>query len=206
MRSYSGYTRFPGIAALAPCVGAALIIYTGEKGQTALARVLSAKPLVFIGLISYSLYLWHWPLYVYAKYLQPTLSAFLTCALLALSVLAACISYRFIEQPFRSRKALWRGSKLFRAAGFSMAVAIATGVVVIHGKGLPQRYPIDVQKLLAATNEQASRWGSCLDLKPEDVRDGLLCGFGDQRMHQLILCFGGTRTLQLCYLHSSRPL
>ncbi len=58
--AFSAATPFPGYHALFPCVGAALIIYSGMAVEPLVGRVLSAKPLVFVGLISYSLYLWHW--------------------------------------------------------------------------------------------------------------------------------------------------
>ena len=65
--AYSRTTLFPGLSALVPCGGAALIIYAGEAGPTLIGRVLSWRPAVFIGLISYSLYLWHWPVILLHK-------------------------------------------------------------------------------------------------------------------------------------------
>src|SRR5215813_12350400 len=65
--TYSPTTLFPGLSALLPCVGAALIIHAGEGGTTLIGRVLSWRPVVFIGLISYSLYLWHWPVILLQK-------------------------------------------------------------------------------------------------------------------------------------------
>ena len=59
--SYTAATPFPGLAALPPCLGAALIIAGGEYGTSLVGRLLSLRPVVFLGLISYSLYLWHWP-------------------------------------------------------------------------------------------------------------------------------------------------
>src|SRR6185437_16922731 len=61
---YSPETLFPGLAALVPCLGSALIIGAGESGSSLVGTVLSWRPVVFVGLISYSLYLWHWPLIV----------------------------------------------------------------------------------------------------------------------------------------------
>jgi peptidoglycan/LPS O-acetylase OafA/YrhL len=59
--SYSSSTTFPGLSALVPCIGTALIIQAGESGSSIIGALLSWRPVVFIGLISYSLYLWHWP-------------------------------------------------------------------------------------------------------------------------------------------------
>ena len=65
---YGRATRFPGLAALLPCGGTALIIGANGEKLTRVGRVLATRPLVFIGLISYSLYLWHWPMLVFARY------------------------------------------------------------------------------------------------------------------------------------------
>ena len=66
--------KFPGAFVLLPCLGTWLVIYAGESGSTFVAKVLSLRPVVFIGVISYSLYLWHWPLIVFSKHLPFRLS------------------------------------------------------------------------------------------------------------------------------------
>src|SRR5262249_48036216 len=63
-RFFTEATLFPGFTALVPCVGAALIIGAGESGSSLIGHVLSWRPVVFVGLISYSLYLWHWPIFI----------------------------------------------------------------------------------------------------------------------------------------------
>ena len=68
---FSSATPFPGYMALLPTLAAALLIAAGTKGKTLVGRVLSFKPFVFVGLISYSLYLWHWPLIVFADHGLP---------------------------------------------------------------------------------------------------------------------------------------
>ncbi|NOT40687.1 MAG: acyltransferase, partial [Alphaproteobacteria bacterium] len=65
---FSASTPFPGYAALLPCVGAAFIIASGARHSTVVARLLSTPAMVFTGKISYSLYLWHWPIFVFAAY------------------------------------------------------------------------------------------------------------------------------------------
>jgi peptidoglycan/LPS O-acetylase OafA/YrhL len=66
--TYTDKTPFPGFSALAPSIGAALIIYAGRSGRSLPFHILTMKSIVFIGLISYSLYLWHWPIIVLTKY------------------------------------------------------------------------------------------------------------------------------------------
>ncbi len=100
--AFSPDTPMPGANALLPCLGAALLIYANGAGDTLAARGLSLRPMVFAGLISYSLYLWHWPVFVFARYLRVApLGAAETLALIALSVGLAVLSWRFVERPFR---------------------------------------------------------------------------------------------------------
>lgn len=101
---YSAAIQFPGVAALLPVMGAALIIASNTHMQTRVGRMLSWPGLVWVGLISYSLYLWHWPVFVYAKILFPEENVVLTFALILLSVILAWATYKFIETPFGQRK------------------------------------------------------------------------------------------------------
>src|SRR5215471_15157188 len=112
---YLPQTPFPGLAALAPCVGSALIIGAGESGRTLVGRALAWRPVVFIGLISYSLYLWHWPVIILndlglsvnpstalsGNPLALWLQRSSLLARFAISLLLAILSWRFIERPFR---------------------------------------------------------------------------------------------------------
>ncbi len=95
---------FPGLGALAPCLGAGLIIHAGTCCQTRVTRLLSTPPLRFIGLISYSLYLWHYPVVVAYRGLMGKSSFEAKLALMALSFALAAASWRFIETPFRKRR------------------------------------------------------------------------------------------------------
>src|SRR5439155_9259827 len=100
--AFSIETPFPGEYALVPCIGAACLIYAGP--QTVLGRMLSLRPVVFIGLISYSLYLWHWPLLVFARYcILRELFVWEKTALILFSAILAVISWEYIEKPFRTQ-------------------------------------------------------------------------------------------------------
>ena len=97
-------TPFPGAHALYPCVAAALLIYSGSSRSPFFNRLISIKPLVFFGLISFSLYLVHWPLIVLSRYyLLRSPQGYEVVLLMAGSVALAFFSYRFVELPFRRR-------------------------------------------------------------------------------------------------------
>ena len=110
---------FPGINALLPCCGAAFIIFAG-KIPLAASRLLTARPMVFIGLISYSLYLWHWPIIAYLNYLNIEIGAATASAALAAAFLFAWASWKYIETPLRRG-----GNSLAFSAVFAEAVRIA---------------------------------------------------------------------------------
>ena len=140
--SYTPHTPFPGWAALLPCLGAALIIKAGETDRAGYSAnaILALKPMVFVGLISYSLYLWHWPLIVIYKYVMVReLAVIDQFGLAAVSIGLAIISWRWIEQPFRDASLLKRRTKLIGAAFAVMGVAVAVGVVIAKNGGIPSR-------------------------------------------------------------------
>jgi peptidoglycan/LPS O-acetylase OafA/YrhL len=109
---------FPGLLAVPPCLGAFLVILAGRDGTSVAGRLLSWRPIVFIGLISYSLYLWHWPLTVfqenYALLMTGGSDKVRKLTIIVCSIACGAISWRFIEQPFRVGP--WRPSRptLFR--------------------------------------------------------------------------------------------
>ncbi|MGD0812855.1 MAG: acyltransferase family protein [Verrucomicrobiota bacterium] len=139
---YTSETRFPGASAILPCVGAALVIWANSRSLTSGGRLLAARPVVFIGLISYSLYLWHWPLLVFFKYwkLSPV-PASQRLLLLLLSFIFAVFSWRFVETPFRKRVLLVRRWQIFSFGGASTAGLIIAGLAVFKLQGLPSRIP-----------------------------------------------------------------
>jgi peptidoglycan/LPS O-acetylase OafA/YrhL len=96
-------TPFPGLAALAPCLGTAAVIHSGAGTTTLTGRVLAFLPIRFIGLISYSLYLWHWPIIVFYRLFVDQPSKIEKGALVVVCILVAAISWRFIEKPFREK-------------------------------------------------------------------------------------------------------
>lgn len=138
---YDGTISFPGVWALPPVLGCALII-AFARTDSIIGRFLGAAPIRGIGLISYSAYLWHWPLFVFARiyYYQEEAPTSVYLALSALSLFMAYISWRYIEQPFRNRTRFTRKS-VFLGAGVISACFIGFGAMANITNGLPMRHP-----------------------------------------------------------------
>jgi peptidoglycan/LPS O-acetylase OafA/YrhL len=99
---FSGATAFPGYMALLPVVGAALVVLANTSDSRSADRAFRLKPMQWVGDRSYSIYLWHWPIIILAPYvLQAQLTTVGKVAVIALSLVLAAFSKRFIEDPFR---------------------------------------------------------------------------------------------------------
>lgn len=96
---------FPGWLALPPTLGAACLIVSGQSGQLWSTRFLTIRPVVWIGLVSYSAYLWHWPLLAFYRYGHTEIALVPGVCLLALTFLLAWASYLYIERPARRSNA-----------------------------------------------------------------------------------------------------
>ena len=165
---YHGGNHFPGAKALPPCLGAALIILAGQQRDSASYRLLSLKPIVFIGAISYSLYLWHWPLISLRSFnfheqlhLRP---AAVNGLILAESFLAGTLSWWFIERPFRKGSGVSRRT-VFRGAALAACAALAFAFSVNASHGATARYKPKSVRLASyeeiGGDQAALRAGQC---------------------------------------------
>jgi len=205
---------FPGAAALLPCAGAALIIAGGKSGRSIVGRALSLRPIVFIGMISYSLYLWHWPLIVFqetsgvlVKGLTPNGTK---VVLILASGVIATLSWGFIEQPFRGRHFPLSRAAIFRLASVSAAVLLFLGAGVLATGGVPSRYPPEAVKVAsfldntdAATDTQY-RVGTCFLTSKNSYQDfnPAVCLHHDPHKRNDLL-IGDSHAAQLWYGLSS---
>lgn len=120
--------------------GSALVLRFGELGPTPVTRLLGAAPLVWTGLISYSLYLWHWPLIVFARYwLVRDLRAGELAGLALVTFAAAALSWKFVERPFRRRE--FPAPRLYGIAAAAAAALAVIGLGLVLTRGLPARLP-----------------------------------------------------------------
>ncbi|MES9957575.1 MAG: acyltransferase family protein [Sedimenticola sp.] len=92
---------FPGLNAIPPTLGTAALILAGHYGNSPPIRMMAVRPLVFVGLVSYSAYLWHWPLLAFTRYAGVSIDLLIGVALFALTMLLATASYYWVEIPTR---------------------------------------------------------------------------------------------------------
>lgn len=160
--AFNSHIRFPGVAALLPCVAVALVIWGGSS-DTLATRVLTWRPMVFLGLISYSVYLWHWPLIVFTKLLTAGHSSGAQkLSLVAATLVLATLSWRYVETPCRRRGVGSQGwRKAFLAGGFGIGALAACGggFLILHG--LPGRFPDSVFTLAAAAADSSPLRPKC---------------------------------------------
>ena len=132
---YTSATPFPGYAALLPTLGAAAVIIGGMSGRATkgFARVLNVRPMRWIGDLSYSLYLWHWPLLVFAAYLADgDLPVGYGLLIVALAIIPSWLSYRYIEEPFRNWQRLKeKSARALRAGASLMGTTTVIGLAVL---------------------------------------------------------------------------
>ena len=147
---YSDQTPFPSSYTLVPVLGTCLVIL-GEKSWIN-SKVLSFKPIVFIGLVSYTWYLWHWPLLAFSRIVNNgDLPQFHVRLILLLSgLLLALISYYFIEKPVRKKKI---SPRLVVSLCAGMLVCFGLAAFIRSHKGLPERINIE-QSILSQLEDK----------------------------------------------------
>lgn len=154
---------FPGLTAVPVCLGAALLLYSGQ-GDTLVAKLFSLPPVRLVGLASYSFYLWHWPVWVFGSLVHQPKGPAESLAYIAVSFALALFSWRFIEAPFRTNPA-WRSSSLTLRTGFgAMTVAaVATLALPFLSQGFWQ-VPERVEAVASFVNYNPNpnfRTGTC---------------------------------------------
>ncbi|WP_119290992.1 acyltransferase family protein [Azohydromonas sediminis] len=136
---YDGDTPFPGAAALLPTIGTALVIVFATPATLA-GRLLAHRALVGIGLLSYSAYLWHHPLFAFARHrLAGEVPIWLAGTLAAASLVLAYVTWRFVEQPMRRRDRVRRPA-VFALAGLVSLSFVVLGLVGIRTDGFESYY------------------------------------------------------------------
>lgn len=146
---YDRATIFPGMAAVPPVAGTAILIWAGmgeahKTNSLQIQRALSMKPLVWIGLLSYSLYLWHWPLLAFNEYLVIWKDSVPVKVFILLSaLLLSYFSWKFVEQPIRSRRMFGSKRSVFIFSSVAFSLLLICSSLLISKEGMTGRYTED---------------------------------------------------------------
>jgi len=187
---FDSNTPFPSLYTLIPTLGTGLIIISAQK-NTIVNEILSFKPLVFIGLLSYSAYLWHQPIFAFTRHkLSHDISDQIFFLLITISIFLAFISWRWVEKPFRNRNKISRkGIFTFSAVGILMFVIL--GSILSLSNGLLYKYEKVEQKIykefmeLGSFNPVNMRLANLKDFDKNDTRKKLLV-IGDSYAEDLV--------------------
>ena len=182
---------FPGFNALAPCIGAAMFIWSGigvpmqKRGPYSPFHVAR-----FFGRISYSLYLWHWPLFTFARFSKSSLvlDAADKSALFALTVAISWLSWRFVEQLFRRGTLVPTRRAAFRIAGLATVVLLAgcaVGIVLSRTPSDADRVALQLESYNAYDYQPLYRFGSCFAPASGAFDDGCL-GFAPGKTNVML--------------------
>jgi peptidoglycan/LPS O-acetylase OafA/YrhL len=136
-------SSFPGINAFWPCLGTAMLIVSGKTTQTRgiINKLIENKFFVGVGLISYSIYLWHWPIFVFIKYEGLKLDGIIRIVALILIFVLSYFSWRFIEQPFRTTlKFNFKKTIVILFVPSLITISLIYGILDINN-GFPERQP-----------------------------------------------------------------
>ncbi|MGJ4959439.1 acyltransferase family protein [Bradyrhizobium sp. HKCCYLRH2015] len=192
---YGRLTPHPGVHTLLPVLGAAALIAT--SGTLVHRYVLSSTPAVFVGLISYPLYLWHYPLMAYARIqFIDAVPVWVMLAIIVASMVLAWATYRFIERPIRFGRRLVP-LKVGGLVGGMVALGIV-GVVADRTNGMPARIPAELRGFMLDGSETARFWRSdkCL-LKPDQSASEFSPDCAGTGRHPLILVWGDSYAASL---------
>jgi peptidoglycan/LPS O-acetylase OafA/YrhL len=156
-------------------MGTALVIRFGRGGDP-LSRLLARRPIVALGLISYSLYLWHQPVFAFARFYllnAPGNATFLILILICLCL--AYVSWRFVELPFRRRNAVTRKKLAVAIIGSSAVLLVSAGLTELTG-GFPQRFAADQLTLLALQPQRGTAIVNGRNCRRQSIEDACIIG------------------------------
>lgn len=181
---------FPGIAAALPVAGTALVIFactrdTAPSGGGDAAGVL--RPMTWMGDLSYSWYLWHWPLIVFAAAFWPEAGVFPLVVAGALSLVPAWLSYRWLEHRFRAAPSS-RTRATVALAACCIVVPLAAAVIARPVRSVVEEKAEDTYSALLALNAgPGDTLYACDGLEPYAARDRGRCSWGSPRSPSVVL-------------------
>jgi peptidoglycan/LPS O-acetylase OafA/YrhL len=166
-------SSYPGWLALVPTTGAWLILWGGASSGVA-SSILSTRALVFVGLISYPLYLWHWPLLVFSEAFKfAPLTPLERGLAIAVSIILAWLTYELVESRFRAGRV--NRTKIAALSG-GMIFILFVGLALVEGQGFETRFPKKIREFAEARGYPASwRIDECLIEPKKQTTFGRSC-------------------------------
>jgi peptidoglycan/LPS O-acetylase OafA/YrhL len=201
--AYNERTPFPSVYALVPIVGAILLVIYADK-ETITAKLLSTKTFVGIGLISYSAYLWHQPLFAFARIrMLEYPSSLLMLSLSVLSLFFAYFSWRYIEKPFRKSAQLSQ-KRIFQFSSIGIIIFLVMGLIgsSLNGKLTKTTYPPYPPNIsYESLNHRISNEGlPCKRSSKIDVSNAYIgCVFGNRDAVDNVVLLGDSHSAALSY-------
>ena len=199
----SAKTPFPGLAALPPCVGAALLIAAGQEGLTWTGKLVAIKPLRWFGALSFSLYLWHWPVLVFTRHLvlgEP--QHWHVVLAVAVAIVLAYMSLKWVEGPVR-RAALGQRSLLAIAAlciSATLAVSWLLAERTQHLQALSDRQT----QLYAAASDVSPKRRQCHGGQSVRIAYNDRCLFGDTSAQRQTAVWADSHGVELAFALGER--
>ncbi|HEY3731937.1 MAG TPA: acyltransferase family protein [Steroidobacteraceae bacterium] len=151
---------FPGFQSLLPCLGAGLVIYAGAKAN-AVRVLLTNRPIVLVGLMSYSLYLWHWPILAFLRYRGITLDTGVIAGAVAVTFALSYLSWRLVELPVRENTAVEFKAAALRYYVLPAVVFIAFAAYAYSSHGIPLRFSPDLRALMSSYSRETDLSRAC---------------------------------------------
>jgi peptidoglycan/LPS O-acetylase OafA/YrhL len=187
--AYDGQTRYPGVAALVPALGAVLLLMGGHQGpNSAISRALSVNPLTWLGRMSYAWYLWHWPLIGAAAVLNPGIGVAGRLGWSGVALGLAWLTHRFIERPVREGStAIARVPSHWLLPG-TVAASVLVAALAHGAMVVAERHVASTSQRLFAFARVDRKQHDCWATTLEDARGS--CEFGDTRSSKTLVLFG----------------
>ena len=199
MLCYDNETLFPGLSAAPPVLGTALLIWVNGRANsktepTWIARLLSIKPIIFVGLLSYSWYLWHWPLLAIARASSVVeLSLKLRLGIFFSSLILAFFSWKYVENMFRKKCSPNQEKLIVKSVLGTQFLILLLGAAFWFSQGMPQRVGQAVLAAESAKNARKYR----INLNTTDVNANRLPLVGKEGGKRKLLVWGDSHAMSI---------
>lgn len=198
---FNEHTPHPSLVTLVPVIGTALVIYAAREG-TFVYKLLSLRGVVLLGLMSYSAYLWHQPIFAFARlHIDAPLYSPIYGLLICLTFILSWYSWQYVEKPFRNKKRISRRTLILFTV-FASILFVGLGVIGHLKQGFPERYGAKVPYILAQQKQPHPYYGQCLQNYHMRTLDEMkkICVYGNQIAQEIdVIIWGDSHAAGLGY-------